>query len=75
MKDGEFTRMAKESGANESGKQDQGTDSRPISVAELLARTQAADEAEAARTSRSDRGRRRAGRAGAVSVSELTGEI
>lgn len=55
--------------ANESG-----PDSRPISVAELLARSQGADSAEATRRS-GDRGRRRVGREGTVSVSELTGEI
>ncbi|MGV9858965.1 DoxX family protein [Gordonia sp. NPDC003425] len=57
-------------------------ESRPISVAELLARRDAA-AAEAAqgrgsaegRRSADGRGRRRAGRDGAVSVSELTGEI
>ena len=55
--------------ANESG-----PDSRPISVAELLARSQGAESAEATRRS-GDRGRRRVGREGTVSVSELTGEI
>lgn len=74
--------MANTPGGNEPGGRNPGgsdpdgaTDSRPISVSELLARTQAADAADATTGSRRDRGRRRAGRAGAVSVSELTGEI
>ncbi|GAC68019.1 hypothetical protein [Gordonia soli] len=53
--------------ANESG-----PDSRPISVSELLARSQ--EDADTA-TPKRERGRRRVGRDGAVSVSELTGEI
>ncbi|RPA65597.1 DoxX family protein [Gordonia oryzae] len=62
-------------GGRNTGDPDGATESRPISVSELLARTQAADAANATTGSRRDRGRRRAGRAGAVSVSELTGEI
>ncbi|MDH3016014.1 hypothetical protein QEN40_07660 [Gordonia alkanivorans] len=48
-------------------------ESRPISVSELLARSQAAGGTTPTR--RDGRGRRRAGRDGSVSVSELTGEI
>ncbi|SDU62073.1 hypothetical protein [Gordonia westfalica] len=48
-------------------------ESRPISVSELLARSQAAGGTTPSR--RDGRGRRRAGRDGSVSVSELTGEI
>lgn len=47
-------------------------DSRPISVSELLARRQAAGGPTPAAQGR---GRRRVGRDGAVSMSELTGEI
>ncbi|MGW5524790.1 DoxX family protein [Gordonia sp. NPDC003950] len=66
-----------EPGSSDGGPRDDATDSRPISVSELLARTQAADAGSASSTGRSrdGRGRRRAGRSGAVSVSELTGEI
>ncbi|ASR01782.1 hypothetical protein [Gordonia rubripertincta] len=48
-------------------------ESRPISVSELLARSQAAGGSTPTR--RDGRGRRRAGRDGSVSVSDLTGEI
>ena len=48
-------------------------ESRPISVSELLARSQAAGGTTPTR--RDGRGRRRAGRDGSVSVSDLTGEI
>ncbi|MDS1114607.1 hypothetical protein RD149_12600 [Gordonia westfalica] len=48
-------------------------ESRPISVSELLARSQAVGGTTPSR--RDGRGRRRAGRDGSVSVSELTGEI
>lgn len=69
--------------ANESGRPPGTTsgpdepESRPISVSELLARSRAADAAQAADAgqTRENRGRRRIGREGAVSVSELTGEI
>lgn len=53
--------------ANESG-----PDSRPISVSELLARRQGTTPPT---TDQAPRGRRRAGRDGAVTMSELTGEI
>ncbi|MFT4043560.1 MAG: hypothetical protein QM673_10405 [Gordonia sp. (in: high G+C Gram-positive bacteria)] len=50
--------------------------SRPISVAELLAlRDGASGDNENRRRAAAGRGRRRAGREGAVSVTELTGEI
>ncbi|WP_279103387.1 hypothetical protein [Gordonia paraffinivorans] len=48
-------------------------ESRPISVSELLARSQA--DGATPTTRRDGRGRRRAGRDGSLSVSELTGEI
>lgn len=51
------------------------SDSRPISVSEILARSREANGESAVQPSREGRGRRRAGRDGAVSVSELTGEI
>ncbi|MET9199236.1 hypothetical protein [Gordonia sp. NPDC003585] len=62
--------MANEAGANEAG-----PDPRPISVAELLARSQGTDGGETTSRRSRDRGRRRVGREGTVSVSELTGEI
>ncbi|WP_439031761.1 hypothetical protein [Gordonia terrae] len=49
-------------------------ESRPISVSELLARSQGSETGSSSR-SRDGRGRRRAGRDGSFSVSELTGEI
>ncbi|PKZ65486.1 hypothetical protein CYJ73_10300 [Gordonia terrae] len=49
-------------------------ESRPISVSELLARSQGAEKDSPA-PSREGRGRRRAGRDGSFSVSALTGEI
>ena len=49
-------------------------DSRPISVAEILARRAEADAQDAATTADSGGGRRRRGGAGSFSVSELTGE-
>ncbi|WP_238421432.1 hypothetical protein [Gordonia sp. 'Campus'] len=49
-------------------------ESRPISVSELLARSQGSESSSSSR-SRDGRGRRRAGRDGSFSVSELTGEI
>ncbi|OUC78369.1 hypothetical protein [Gordonia lacunae] len=49
-------------------------ESRPISVSELLARSQGPEGDSPAR-SREGRGRRRAGRDGSFSVSALTGEI
>ncbi|MGC4934342.1 DoxX family protein [Gordonia sp. DT30] len=65
-----------EPGSDDSSRRDEATDSRPISVSELLARSQAAGGADDAPARRRDgHGRRRAGRTGAVSVSELTGEI
>ncbi|WP_331436252.1 hypothetical protein RND64_18400 [Gordonia sp. w5E2] len=68
--------MAKQPGSPTGGSDDSASESRPISVSELLARRDAAiaDEERAKRLTES-RGRRRAGRDGAVSVSELTGEI
>lgn len=68
--------MAKQPGSPAGGSDDSAAESRPISVSELLARRDAAiaDEERATRISEG-RGRRRAGRDGAVSVSELTGEI
>ncbi|MEO9326836.1 hypothetical protein [Gordonia aurantiaca] len=48
-------------------------ESRPISVSELLARSQA--DGSLPSTRRDGRGRRRAGRDGSVTVSALTGEI
>ncbi|MBD0861858.1 hypothetical protein IA539_11625 [Gordonia sp. zg691] len=50
-------------------------ESRPISVSELLARSQGAGGGNTPTRARDGRGRRRAGRDGSVSVSELTGEI
>ncbi|MFW0795201.1 hypothetical protein AAFP30_15415 [Gordonia sp. CPCC 205515] len=61
------------SGTGSSGSSGDATDSRPISVSELLARSREAGTP--AVTPREGRGRRRVGREGAVSVSELTGEI
>lgn len=68
--------MAKQPGSPTGGSDDSASESRPISVSELLARRDAAiaDEERAKRLTET-RGRRRAGRDGAVSVSELTGEI
>ena len=68
--------MAKQPGSPTGGSDDSASESRPISVSELLARRDAAiaDEERAKRLTE-NRGRRRAGRDGAVSVSELTGEI
>ena len=68
--------MAKQPGSPTGGSDDSASESRPISVSELLARRDAAiaDEERTKRLTES-RGRRRAGRDGAVSVSELTGEI
>ncbi|GAA1479619.1 hypothetical protein GCM10009624_00590 [Gordonia sinesedis] len=60
--------------AKESGTDDSAPDSRPISVAELLARSQGTGATGAEQKSQG-RGRRRVGRDGSVSVSELTGEI
>ncbi|MFE0747780.1 hypothetical protein [Gordonia sp. NPDC058843] len=50
-------------------------ESRPISVSELLARSQGSAGDSPARANREGRGRRRAGRDGSFSVSALTGEI
>lgn len=66
--------MASESGSGGSASGPDDTDSRPISVSELLARSRAEGTASAA-PNRETRNRRRVGREGAVSVSELTGEI
>lgn len=68
--------MAKQPGSPTGGSDDSASESRPISVSELLARRDAAiaDEERTKRLTET-RGRRRAGRDGAVSVSELTGEI
>ena len=66
--------MASESGSGGSTSGPDDTDSRPISVSELLARSRA-EGAPSAAPNRETRNRRRVGREGAVSVSELTGEI
>lgn len=66
--------MASESGSGGSASGPDDTDSRPISVSELLARSRAEGTPSAA-PNRETRNRRRVGREGAVSVSELTGEI
>ncbi|GGF22270.1 hypothetical protein [Williamsia phyllosphaerae] len=50
-------------------------DSRPISVAELMARARELDEAPAADAGSDGSGRRRRGGAGSVSFAELTGEL
>lgn len=68
--------MARESASGDTsgtGSSGDATDSRPISVSELLARSR--DAGGPAVTPRDGRGRRRVGREGTVSVSELTGEI
>ncbi|MEE4025840.1 hypothetical protein V1Y59_22340 [Gordonia sp. PKS22-38] len=66
--------MASESGSGGRASGPDDTDSRPISVSELLARSRE-DGGTSTAPGRESRNRRRVGREGAVSVSELTGEI
>ncbi|MEE3853479.1 hypothetical protein VZC37_24295 [Gordonia sp. LSe1-13] len=66
--------MASESGSGGRASGPDDTDSRPISVSELLARSRE-DGGTSTVPGRESRNRRRVGREGAVSVSELTGEI